>query len=78
MGGKEAKWELGKGKYMHRTGFGSTVQSVFVVQQAVLALDALEGIVGRALALLVEAKVVLVCLFILELLDVSPDNYADV
>ena len=63
---------------MRRTGFGSTVQSVFVVQQAVLALDALEGIVGRALALLTETKVVLVCLFILELLDVSPNNDADV
>jgi len=49
---------------------------VFVVQQAIPALDALEGIVGCAL--LVETKVVLVGLFVLELVNVSPDNDTDV
>ena len=58
------------------TGRRSTLQSVFAVQQAVPALDALEGIVGRAL--LVETKVVLVGLFVLELVNISPDNDADV
>jgi len=54
----------------------STLQSVFAVQQAVLALDALERIVGRAL--LIATKVVLVGLFVLELVNVSPDNDTDV
>jgi len=49
---------------------------VFAGQQAVPVLDALEGIVGRAL--LVETKVVLVGLFVLELINVSPDNDTDV
>jgi len=49
---------------------------MFGVQQAAIALDALEGIVGRAL--LVETKVVLVCLFFLELLDVLLDNDTDI
>jgi len=49
-----------------------------VVQQAAIALNALEGIVGRGVALLVETKVVLVGLFVLELLNVSPDDDADV
>jgi hypothetical protein len=40
------------------------------------ALDVLERIVGSLL--LVETKVVLVDLFVLELLDVSPDNNTDV
>lgn len=45
---------------------------MFVVQQTILTLDALEGIVG--FALVVEAKVVLVGLFVLELLNISPDD----
>ena len=49
---------------------------MLVVQQAVPALDALEGIVG--LVVLVEAKVVLVGLFILELNNVSPNDDTDV
>ena len=49
---------------------------MLVVQQAVPALDALEGIVG--LVVLVEAKVVLVGLFILELINVSPNDDTDV
>ena len=49
---------------------------MLVVQQAVPALDALEGVVG--LVVLVEAKVVLVGLFVLELLNVSPDNDTDI
>ena len=46
-----------------------------------MALDALEGIVGRValrVALLVEAEVVLIGLFVLELLNVSFDNDADI
>ena len=46
------------------------------VQQASIALDTLEGIVGCAL--LVETEVVLVGLFVLELLNVSPDNDTDI
>jgi hypothetical protein len=49
---------------------------MFGVQQSSIALDALEGIVGRAL--LVEAEVVPVGLFVLELIDVSSDDNADI
>lgn len=40
------------------------------------ALNVLEGIVGSLLV--VETKVILVGLFVLELLDVSPDDDTDV
>lgn len=46
------------------------------VQQASVALDALEGIVRGAL--LVEAKVVPVGLLVLELVDVSSDDNTDI
>jgi len=49
---------------------------MFGVQQASIALDALEGIVRRAL--LVEAEVVPVGLFVIELVDVSSDDNADI
>ena len=50
---------------------------MFAVQQAAPRLDALEGIVGGVI-LLVEAKVVLVCLLVLELLDVSLNDDTNV
>jgi hypothetical protein len=50
---------------------------MFAVQQATPRLNALEGIV-RGVILLVEAKVVLVGLLVLELLDVSLNDDADV
>jgi hypothetical protein len=50
---------------------------MFSVQQAPVALDALEGIV-RQVVPLVEPKVFLVGLLVLELLDISPDNDADI
>ena len=74
MGRGEEDWKLAKENT--RVCTGSTLQLVLVIQQAVPALDALERIVG--LILLVEAKVVLVGLFVLELLNVSLDDDADV
>lgn len=45
------------------------------VQQAMIALEALEGIVGRGVpVVLVETEVVLVGLLFLELINVSPDD----
>jgi len=47
-----------------------------LAQQAAVAVDALEGIVGCAL--LVETEVVLVGLFVLKLLNVSPNDDTDI
>lgn len=47
---------------------------MFAVQQASVALDALEWIVRRVLVLLVETEIVLVGLFVLQLFDISPNN----
>jgi len=52
------------------------LQLLFAIQQAPVALDALEGIVG--LAILVETEVVLVGLFVFELVHVPSDNNADI
>lgn len=49
---------------------------MFAVQQASVALDALEWIVRRVL--LVETEIVLVGLFVLQLLDISPNNDTDI
>lgn len=49
---------------------------MFGVQQASVALDALEWIVCRVL--LVETKVVLVGLLVLKLIDVSSDDDTDI
>lgn len=52
---------------------------MLVVQQATIAIDALEGIVGcRILLVTVETEVVLVGLFVLELVNVSSDDDTDV
>jgi len=53
---------------------------MLVVQQATIAIDALEGIVGRRVprVLLIETEVVLVRLFVLELLNVSSDDDANI
>lgn len=80
-GAKEIKGhKLGKRRYMCLHRMVSVSQSMLVVQQATIALNALEGIVGcRALLLvMVETEVVLVGLFVLELLNVSLDDDADV
>jgi len=47
-----------------------------LAQQAAVAVDALEGIVGCAL--LVETEVVLVGLFVLKLLNISPNDDTDI
>lgn len=49
---------------------------MFAVQQASVALDALEWIVRGVL--LVETEIVLVGLFVLQLLDISPNNDTDI
>ena len=78
-GGKGAY--VGKGKNTRvSTGHGPTIQLLLVIQQAAIALDALERIVGRVglLVLLVETEVVFIGLFVLELLNVSFDNDTDI
>lgn len=51
---------------------------MFAVQQASVALDALEWIVRLVLLVLVETEIVPVGLFVLQLLDVSPNNDTDI
>ena len=58
------------------TGQGSILRLVLCVQQVAIAIDALEGIVGRAI--LVKTEVVPVSLFVFELLNVSPDDDTDI
>ena len=54
----------------------STLRSTFAVQQPAIALEALEGIIGCLF--LVDTKVVLVDLFVLELINISPDDDTDI
>jgi len=53
---------------------------MLATQQTAIAVDALEGIVGRVVLVgaLVETEVVPVDLFVFELINVSPDDDTDI
>jgi len=76
-GDNEEEHRPAEGKYTDFAEKRVLQKLMLGVQQSATALDALEGIVRRV-ALLVKTKVVLICLFILELLDISPDDDADI